>query len=544
MTTQQQLPGAGSVTTPRPRRAPEEPDVLITRGGTQTVTLTGLIVKIVLLGIVGSLSVWAALPLISDHEWLWLSVLVVVTAAIFYIYLSRRRIAPKYLIPGTLFLLAFQVIPVLYTASTAFTNFGDGHRGSKQDAIVAIQTSSVRQVAGSTEYELSVATTGDPVTGKLVFLLLDPAGKGYEGDASGLHPLDPADFTVTGSRITAANGYTLLNLGQATVRSNDVTSFSVPTSDGAIRASGITHAYDGAASQLYNKACDCVTDQTNGHVWTADGGRGVFVDSSGQELPQGWKVNVGFKNLASVLTDKNIASHFLQTLAWNIAFALLSVLVTFALGLGVAMALNSARLRGKTVYRILLILPYAMPSFAMLLVWSDMFNADFGLINKLFGLSVDWLGGAWTARFSVILIQLWLGYPYMFLVSTGALQAIPGELSEAAKVDGAGVWNRFRRVTLPLLLVSLTPLLISSFAFNFNNFNAVQLTTQGGPFPPTDSTVGSTDLLITYTYRLAFGGSGAQYGFAAAISIYIFLIVGTISALSFRFTRKQEEVYK
>jgi arabinogalactan oligomer/maltooligosaccharide transport system permease protein len=126
---------------------------------------------------------------------------------------------------------------------------------------------------------------------------------------------------------------------------------------------------------------------------------------------------------------------------------------------------------------------------------------------------------------------------------TGALQAIPAELSEAGRIDGASPWQSLRRVTLTLLLVALTPLLISSFAFNFNNFNAIYLTTEGGPFPPDDASVGATDLLITYTYRLAFGGSGAQFGFAAAISVYIFAIVALVSVIGFRRSRKQEEVY-
>jgi arabinogalactan oligomer/maltooligosaccharide transport system permease protein len=213
------------------------------------------------------------------------------------------------------------------------------------------------------------------------------------------------------------------------------------------------------------------------------------------------------------------------------------------LGLLCALALHSPRVRGKNLYRVLLILPYAMPSFAMLLVWRDMFNTDFGLINNLFGLGVDWFGQDWSARAAVILVQLWLGYPYMFLVATGALQAIPRELTEATSVDGASPWQSFRQVTLPLLLVALSPLLISSFAYNFNNFNAIYMTSEGGPFPPDNPTVGATDLLITYTYRLAFGAQGAEYGFAAAISIFIFAIVAVISAVSFRRTRKQEEVY-
>jgi arabinogalactan oligomer/maltooligosaccharide transport system permease protein len=473
----------------------------------------------------------------------WLSVLVVATALIFYAYLSPRRIALKYFVPGILLLIAFQLLPIVLTASTAFTNFGDGHRGTKQEAIAQIQSSSVRQVEGSAEYGLTVATKGDPATDALVFLLLDPAGGAFVGDANGLHPMAEGAYTTLGARITAANGYRVLTLAEASLRSADITGLVVPTAAGAVRANGITRAYEGRAVASYDAGCDCVTHADTGEVWTADNAAGSFVNGSGERLPQGWKVNVGLRNFAEVLTDSRISTHFLGALVWNFSFALLSVLLTFVLGTACALALNSPRVRGQRYYRVLLVLPYAMPSFAMLLVWSDMFNRDFGLVNKLLGLDVDWFGGSWTARFSVILIQLWLGYPYMFLVATGALQAMPKELGEAAEIDGATPWERLRRVTLPLLLVALSPLLISSFAYNFNNFNAIRLTTDGGPFPPTDSTAGATDLLITYTYRLAFGGSGTQAGLASAISIYIFFIVAIISVISFRRTRSQEEVF-
>jgi arabinogalactan oligomer/maltooligosaccharide transport system permease protein len=204
--------------------------------------------------------------------------------------------------------------------------------------------------------------------------------------------------------------------------------------------------------------------------------------------------------------------------------------------------LNHPKLRGQRVYRSLLILPYAMPAFAMLLVWRDMFNTDFGLINNLLGLQVNWLGDEWTARFAVLLVQLWMGYPYMFLVATGALQAIPADLTEAAGVDGAKPGYAFRTITFPLLLVALSPLLITSFAFNFNNFNAIYLVTEGGPFPADNPQAGGTDLLITYTYRLAFGVGGAQYGFAAAISVFIFVLVAVMSIVMFRRTRALEEI--
>ncbi|MGW2197953.1 ABC transporter permease subunit, partial [Streptosporangium sp. NPDC001682] len=261
------------------------------------------------------------------------------------------------------------------------------------------------------------------------------------------------------------------------------------------------------------------------------------------KLAQGWQVNIGFANFARALTDPAISGHFFGVFVWNTFFAVASVAATFGLGMGVALVLHHPRMRGTKIYRIALILPYAMPSFAMLMVWRDMFNRDFGLINQMFGLSLDWLGEPTTARFAVILVNLWLGFPYMFLVTTGALQAIPRELTEAAGIDGASPAYAFRKVTLPLLLVALTPLLISSFAFNFNNFNAIQLTTQGGPFSAESPQVGATDLLITYTFRLAFGTGSAQFGFAAAISVFIFTIVAVVSAITFRQTRRQEEVY-
>jgi arabinogalactan oligomer / maltooligosaccharide transport system permease protein len=539
--TSEKLAGAeGRKTLPRPRGVLPTP---INRAAGSSTSTAGLVAKLLLLGLVAALAVLAAPPLISGHQWMWLGVLVVTTLLIFYAYLSPRRIALKYFVPGVLFLIGLQILPVLLTATTAFTNFGDAHRGSKADAISAIQSDSVKQVPGSTDYSLSVATKGDPATGPLVFLLLDPAGVAYAGDTEGLHKLTTGSVTSTGGKITAADGYSLLTFSQSSLRPKDIENLVVPTADGAIRAIGFSRAYDGKAVSHYDSGCDCITNSDTGQVWHADNRNGLFVADNGDRLPQGWKVNVGLRNLGSVLTDSRISQHFLSTLAWNLTFAVLSVFVTFALGVAIALALNSDRIRGLRFYRILLVLPYAMPSFAMLLVWSDMFNQDFGLINKLLGLDVDWFGNPWTARFAVILIQLWLGYPYMFLVSTGALQAIPRELGEAASIDGATPWARFRQVTLPLLLVALSPLLISSFAYNFNNFNAIRLTTDGGPFPATDSTTGATDLLVTYTYRLAFGGSGAQFGLAAAVSIYIFAIVTVIAAVSFRRTRAQEEVF-
>ena len=375
----------------------------------------GLLGKILLLAMVAAIAVAGAIPLVANQEWFWLTVLVLVTLAIFAVYLQPWHIPLKYIIPGTIFLVAFQVVPVVSTFGVSFTNFGDGHRGSKDDAITAIEGSSVKQVPNSAEYVLTIATEGDVATGNLVFLLYDPTTKTVQmGNEDGLTPCTDCTVSATG-KVKSAGDLTLLNLGQAASRTADVQAFSVPTDNGAIKASGVSKAYEGIATSSYDPACDCITDAA-GTVYTADNSRGSFVNAAGVALPQGWQVNVGLSNYTRAFTDSSVSGPFLGILGWNFAFAILTVVTTFTAGLLVAIALNSPRLRALRFYRLLIVLPYAMPSFAMLLVWRDMFNTDFGLINNLTGQTINWFGNVWTARFAVLLVQFWLGYPYMFLV--------------------------------------------------------------------------------------------------------------------------------
>ena len=519
--------------------APESPGGMM-RMASKNGSALGMIVKLIMLGLAVAIAIWGAIPLINGQNWIGLGILILATIAMLYIYLTPKIVPAKYLFFGTIFLLALQVTPVIYTVSIAFTNFGDGHRGSKQDAIVAIESASVTQAPGSEVYQLAIATDSG---GALVFLLTDATGAAFVGTQEGLTPLESGTFTAGATgKITEADGYTVLNIGQASARSAEITTFSVPTPDGAIRSQGLSTAFEGIAGQNYDESCDCVTDTATGVVYTANNDTGEFVDPNGNNLAQGWKVGVGFKNFVDIFTNPVITGSFFKILAWNFAFALIVPAITFAMGLLLALVFNSDSLKGQRFYRSLMILPYAMPAFAMLLVWRDMFNRDFGLINQILGLDVDWFGQPWSARAAVLIIQLWMGFPYMFLVCTGALQSIPSDLVEAAGVDGAKPAKAFRTITFPLLLVATGPLLITTFAFNFNNFGAIWLTSGGGPFPVDNPSAGATDLLISYTYRLAFGGAGANYGFAAAVSILIFLIVAVISIIGFKRTKVLEEI--
>ena len=180
-----------------------------------------------------------------------------------------------------------------------------------------------------------------------------------------------------------------------------------------------------------------------------------------------------------MFSDATIRAGFVKIFVWNVAFAVISVASTFLLGMLLALLFNDPRLRGKAFYRSVLILPYALPGFVTALVWASMFNQDYGLINKILHLDIDWLGNAWAAKVAILTANLWLGFPYMFIVCTGALQSIPADVREAAHIDGAGALRMLRSITMPLLLVAVGPLLIARFAFNFNNFSLIYLLTGG-----------------------------------------------------------------
>jgi arabinogalactan oligomer/maltooligosaccharide transport system permease protein len=506
----------------------------------------GFVAKVVFLALVVGLVVYAAPQLIEQKAWVGLGMSVAGAAVLVWIYTGRRHVPAKYLAPGTVLLIAFQLYPVLYTISTAVTNYGDGHLLSKSQAIRTIEAASVIPVAGSDRYQLSVATKGDPATAPFVFFVTAPNGRVSEGTTHGLTMVSANEVhksAVTG-KVDSAKGYRILDAGQVNARSTALVKFAVPVGHGAyLRSIGISQAFVGKATVRYSARTDTLSDSRTHLRYKPRDGFFVATDGSGRRFDTGWKTYVGFANVREVFGNADFRGPIVRIFLWTVTFALLTVLTTFVLGLLLAITLDHPRMRGRRLYRSLLLLPYALPAFISLLVWQSMYNKDFGLLNRLLHIDVDWLGNAWSARFAILLANLWLGFPYMFLVCTGVLQSIPAELRDAARVDGAGAWQAFRQITLPLLMVSVAPLLIASFALNFNNYNAIKLITDGGPFPANNSTAGETDILISYTFRVAFGQQNAQYGLAATISVLIFVLIAGISFVGFRRTRRLEETF-
>lgn len=516
-----------------------------TRPGREDVP--AILVRTLVLGVVIGTAIALTPVLVADDSWLFLVVVWLVALVLVATYATGRALPAKYLVPGTLMLALFVVFPIALTAKTSFTNYGDGTRNDQQTTVDQIVGSSVTRADDSPQYNLTVATDGDPASGPYTYFLVpqDDPEVVYRGTGEGLED-DPGGVTLDNGRVTAVEGYTILNIKQISDASDDLDEIAIPTGSGSfIVRDGTSEAFEGAPTLVYDADADTITDTADDTVYSVQkqGDREYFVDEDGQRLSdQSWTANVGLSNFERIFTDSRISSSFFQIFVWTVVFATLSVVGTFLLGLLFAVTLNDPRVRGQKVYRALLILPYAIPGFISLLLWSSFYNQDFGLINDLTGLNVNWFGGSFTAKVAVLLTNLWMGFPYMFLVATGALQAIPEDLTEAARIDGAGGFAGFRQITFPLLLVTVAPLLVATFAFNFNNFGAIFLLTGGGPFSPDNPTAGGTDILISYTYRLAFGAGGVQIGFAAAVSVVLFVITGIIAALQFRATRSLEDV--
>ena len=502
---------------------------------------TGLILKIFLLGILNA-AVIAALPRIfakPDYPIGIASIVALVTIDV--VYLSRRRwsIPWKYLLPGTLFLLVFALYPILYTVWISTTNYGTGNNLSREQAIERIEANSVSATDDAIRYDLQILAEGDP-NGEIAFLLTDIDGNVFLGTADDFAPVESADIVEDGRRQTV-DGYVALNTGAANDRADEISEFTVEGPTGTIDNDGFGTAFAQVQTRVFDPDTNTITDTASGVVYVDEGGYFTDPDTGDQLLP-GWRTNVGLDNYERLFTDQRTRESFIRVFVWTVVFALGSVILSFALGLQLALVFNDARMGGRKFYRSLIIIPYAIPSFMTALVWKGMLNQQFGVINRWLGTNLPWLDGDWLPYFSILLVNTWLGYPYMFLVCSGALSSIPEDLTEAASVDGASGFKRFRLITLPLLLVAVAPLLVASFAFNFNNFNLIYLLTEGRP-PIQGQVAGRTDILISYVYKLAFaGGRGADYGFAAALSLVVFMIVAAISAFSFRFTKSFEEL--
>jgi arabinogalactan oligomer/maltooligosaccharide transport system permease protein len=517
---------------------------------TFTNTLPRIALRLLGLAVVDAIAIWLLYLLIRDGVWPLAIMLALVTLLVNAINLYDRLYPLQWMSPAFAIIILFVLYPILFTVYTAFTNYSDGHLLTKPQAIRRIGQDQFLPEGGAT-----YSWTGfRSESGEIILWLVGEEGQSfiarpdapleevYPGEG-GIGQLDESGVPVT------IEGYTRLQLQDILpILDSELAPLEFGEPPQTFKIKSIKEASQLQQRYVYDSQMDTITDQTDGTVYYADESQGFFTSEEGKTLNPGYQVTIGWANFKRLLNSPALRGPFLQVFLWTIAFAFFSVFTTFAMGLLLALVLNDPIVPARKLIRTLMILPYAIPGVIGILIWRGMLNQHLGVITTnmvdLFGWAPAWFIDPLWSKVAILIVNLWLGFPYMMLICSGALQAIPNDIYEAANVDGANTWQRFWSITLPLLLVSVGPLLIASFTFNFNNFTVIYAFNEGRPpIPGTPTPAGYTDILISYTFRLAFeSGRGADYGYAAAITIVIFLVVASITLFQYRFMGRWEEV--
>lgn len=502
------------------------------------------LIKWAILVSVGIVNGYATILMYSRGELAFALLTVILTTLALYIFGSKKTYAHRYIYPGVAGMILFILFPLVYTTSLAFTNYSAKNQLSFERAQSVLMDRTFQSGESypfnlyktDTGYRI-IVTNGNQLLASEYFSMNDHQ---IEGNIE-LNPVVQLEGEKEKIKAIIKNRSIL----------NEI-NLIMPNGK-SIHMSGLRKF--AAVEPLYTMQPDGETllnNETGGTLKpNMEVGFYQAVDENGQftgnTISPGFVVNIDTANFERVWKDDGIKEPFIGIFIWTVVFSALSVLLTLIIGLVLASVVQWEALKGRAAYRVLLILPYAVPAFISILIFKGLFNQSFGEINMvleaLFGISPAWFSDPITARTMVVIVNTWLGFPYMMILCMGLLKAIPDDLYEASAIDGAGPLKNFTKITLPLMIKPLTPLLIASFAFNFNNFVMIYLLTGGGPnMIGTTEPAGYTDLLVSYTYRIAFEGSGGQdFGLASAIATIIFLLVGGLALLNLRFTKLDQD---
>lgn len=445
-----------------------------------------------------------------------------------YIYIISKKDAYRFFYPALVLFVLFSLVPISYSVYVSFTNLKTGHLLTREAVLdlflreQVVESNSQILTSKLLRYPESYLLIVDNLAASFKIndsvtvlepILIIPSG-GVE-----LKPFEVIDL------IEKRKNLEIIHPGLGT--------YSFFRTD---KIAKIKLRYELIEN---GQLRDVITKTT----LTEDTNEGLFRLGNEQVGP-GYFTNVGFANYKELFLNPDIKFVFFKSFFWTFLWAFLSVLLTFSLGSFLAVTLNDLGDKSKVLYRMLFIIPYSIPFFISVLLFKGMLNKDFGEVNhwlSFFKISpIPWLEHRIWAKVSVLLVNLWLGFPYMLLVITGILQSIPKSLYEASSLEGATRFQNFRYLTFPIMFKAMIPLLIGSFAFNVNNFVGIYLLTGGGPVIESANTpLGETDILISYTYRLAFEGSqGQNFSLAAAVSMLIFILVVALTYLNFKVSKK------
>ncbi|MBS9439740.1 maltose ABC transporter permease MalF [Photorhabdus noenieputensis] len=478
----------------------------------------------------------------SQGEYLFAIVTLVLLGMGIYVFSNRNTYAWRYTYPGVAGMGLFVLFPLICTIAIAFTNYSSLNQLTferAQSVLMSRQYQSGQTLTFKLYPKSELWVLALSVPDQTKQLVSEPFSLSAAKETT-LH-LYEQDNTQRGEAAT---------LRTITQNRQALNQLVAVLPDGSQLKMSSLRQFSGIHPQ-YSLGEDgkALTDNQTGTLYRPNTDTGFYqsVNAEGtwgnETLTPGFTVSIGWKNFLRVIQDEGIQKPFLAIFIWTVVFSLFTVVLTVAVGMVLACIVQWEALKGRAVYRVLLILPYAVPSFISILIFKGLFNQSFGeinlLLNGLFGLKPAWFTDPTMARTMLIVVNTWLGYPYMMILCMGLLKAIPDDLYEASAMDGAGPFQNFFKITFPLLIKPLTPLMIASFAFNFNNFVLIQLLTLGGPDRiGTTTPAGYTDLLVSYTYRIAFdGSSGQDFGLAAAIATVIFLLVGALAVINLKATR-------
>lgn len=495
------------------------------------------------LTITGGLLLYLAVQLAIDGFSIISFAFLAVFAFLTAIFLFKRLAAYRWMAVGLALMILFVIYPIIYTFYIASTNTSDGHVLTKKQAIIALErlvylpedAIVYRWTAfQSPAQEFALWLKAEDMPG-LLARPNEPLVEATPGE-NGVGEFDEDGIPVS------IEGYRRLERRDTVALITTLGALEFGVAPDTIKVRSLNEAASLKPRYHYDEEKDVIIDQQTEVSFRPV--NGTFTSDTGERLTPGFFVGVGLRNFERFFSSAALRGPLVYIISWNFAFALFSVFLSFVLGLFIALMFDD--LPGKRLIRALLIIPYPIPALVSILIWRNLLSPDFGAITKFLestiGTAPDAINDPWWTRAAIILINMWLSYPYFYIISSGALQAIPRDLLDAAAVDGANVWSRFRRVTLPLLLGIVSPLLIASFSFNFNNFNLIFIYNQGRPpIPRTPLPAGHTDILISFVYNLAFTDSQTDYGLASAISIVLFSLVALITWGQFRYTRALED---
>ncbi len=500
--------------------------------------LSKVVATLVALGLL-----WLTFGVYASGQVLWAVLILTLGGISLYVYVSANTLAWRYLFPGVMAMLVFVAFPLFYTLQIGFTNYSASNLLSEERARGYLLEQA--EVSEARAYGFGVHAEGNQVR-----LVLTPNGEGASTARFASAPLilgEPRTAAVPLQPLAADEKLPAPYTLRQVVANRDALRalrLTLPDQSQLIYAGLREFAVFEPLWQAQSGGA--LKRLADGVVYQPNRDTGFFEDAHGERLQPGFKVGVGFANYARLFGDADMRGPFVSIFIWTVVFAGLTVLFSTAIGMTLAVVLNWEALKYRTLYRTLLFLPYAVPGFISILVFKGLFNQNFGeintILNALFGVKPAWFADPTLAKTMILIVNTWLGYPYIMVLCTGLIKSIPADLYEASAIAGAKPLTNFFRITAPLIVKPLTPLLISAFAFNFNNFVLISLLTDGRPdYLNTKLPAGTTDILVSYTYRIAFTDAGANFGLAAAISTVIFFLVAILSMVNLKLTQSKDE---